>query len=119
MKRNPALSKEEFDSWSETHGPLFMRNPVAPKLLVKYTQTHLDETGNQQFAAAGFTPPSDCDGVVNFWFRSLEDAHELLDSQYYREVVVPDEEKMMDRSKTRLVVCRDEDHFVGGEAGSS
>jgi hypothetical protein len=43
-----------------------------------------------------------CDGVAEVWADKTEDIFGLLQSSTYREVVVPDEEKFLDRSKTIL-----------------
>ena len=40
----------------------------------------------------------------------------MFNSKYYKEVVVPDEEKMLDRSKTSLIVTVDEDKCIEGKA---
>ena len=86
-----------------------MQNPVAQEKAVEYAQTHFNAPGNAKLGAGGFFVPQDYDPIANFWLRSLDDANKVFNSKYYRNVIVPGEEKMLDRSKTTIMVTVGED----------
>ena len=93
-----------------------MGNPVAQRLVVKYTQSHFDAAANAELASQGFPIQQEYDGIVHLWFRSIEDARELFTSKHQLEVFHPDEEYLLDLSKVSLVVTRDEDKWEDGKA---
>ena len=94
-----------------------MKNPIAQQLTIKYTQAHFDSNGNKAFAAVGVPNPSTFDGIANFWFASIEDAQKVFSSEYYVNIVIPDEERFVQRDKTTIFVTNDEDKWVDGKAG--
>lgn len=94
-----------------------MKNPLAQKYVIKYTQSHFDAGSNERFQAVGGQIPKSFDGIANFWFASMEDADKVFSSQYYKDVVVPDEARMLKRDQTTIFVTNDEDKWENGKPG--
>jgi hypothetical protein len=54
----------------------------------------------------------DYDGIAEIWVDQLADLFELFQSSEYERVVLPDEEKFLDRSKTCLFLATE--HSITG-----
>lgn len=129
LTKRDDLTKEQFDkqcvsshsssleptnrsitSWL-AHGDLFMKNPLAKAHILRYTQSHFGEASNKQFEATGLQAPKSFDGIANFWFEKIEDAHVVFQSEYYRDIIVPDEERMVKRDQTSIFVTEDVEYW--------
>ncbi|KII93020.1 hypothetical protein PLICRDRAFT_100963 [Plicaturopsis crispa FD-325 SS-3] len=94
FKRKEGLSKEEFDAyWLEHHAPLFSSVAIVKKNILKYEQAHLSEAAQQ----ASSLPTLPFDGIVTLETESFEKLLEVYGDPEYARVVVPDEERFMDR----------------------
>lgn len=105
-------------SWSEKHGQIFLGNPVAQQKLIKYSQHHTDAAHTKALADKGYLLDTDWDGIAEFWVHSLEDLTAIFDSDYYKNIVVPDESRFIQREKARFIVGYDDDKWVDGKPGS-
>lgn len=74
LRRKPGMSRAEFQKyWRETHGPLVASHSKALNIL-RYVQLHtVEDTINDQLAAArgGMEPPYD--GVAELWWNNREE----------------------------------------------
>ncbi|KAI9848500.1 MAG: hypothetical protein M1838_000500 [Thelocarpon superellum] len=110
--RKPGLTQEEFHHyWRNTHSKIFGDLPIVRKNLIKYEQTHYFNDAAQAAQKDGF-PVADYDGIVIFDVSSYDKFTEVLASKEYNEIVVPDEEKFLDRKRyvaypTRVVTVFD------------
>jgi hypothetical protein len=76
---------------------LLLSLPEFTEHIRRYTQRHVVRGLPEE------VPVMDYDGVTEVWVDKAEDLFELLQSSTYQEVVVPDEEKFLYRSKTILL----------------
>ncbi len=87
LKRNPALTHEEFlDHWHNVHGPLIRDTPELARHLVRYEQ-HLptDDRG----VGGGF------DGMAVQWYRSIDDLFAFISEPAYAERLHADEQHLL------------------------
>ncbi|KAF5344905.1 hypothetical protein D9758_011552 [Tetrapyrgos nigripes] len=100
--KNPSISREEFDRyWLEHHSQLFLSLDIVKKNLLKYEQLHINQqTKDLQSLGAALI---ECDGVAIIEAESYEKLLELFNDAQFKAIVEPDEEKFLDRSKTRSV----------------
>ncbi len=105
LKRNPALSMDEFIKYYEgVHAPL-----AAPLLagVKKYTRHFLHPYSNAVYAAAG---EAAYDVVTEFWFDERSGFDRCMAALSSPEVVAilgPDEEKLFDRAALRIMVIEE------------
>jgi uncharacterized protein (TIGR02118 family) len=91
LKRNPALSQEDFVQHHKTiHADLFMSMPVVKKTVRAYIQQHA-----LPVALPGL-PPVKYDGITELWFDSVEALAECFSDQGYLDYVRPDEATFLD-----------------------
>lgn len=92
LVRNPALTHEEFlDHWLHHHGPLIASTPELARHILRYEQhVHVPEewTGGREF-----------DGMTVQWMSSVDELLAFTAEPAYGEVLAPDEERLLDRSK--------------------
>jgi hypothetical protein len=85
-----------------------MKNPIAQRTVVSYTQTHLVQSYTDalvsKYGAERAAPRHD--GIVECHFRSMDDLFELLDSDYHKTTVLPDEEKFIKKMEL-YIACVD------------
>jgi uncharacterized protein (TIGR02118 family) len=91
LRRNPALSHEEFDNhWRDTHAELISSVPGIRDWVVRYEQhPRLVQPG-------GWTGSEGFDGMTVQWFRSHEDLMAMIQDPAYRHRVSPDELRLLD-----------------------
>ncbi len=91
IHRRPGLSHEEFSRhWREVHGPLVMRTPEVCRHFVGYVQNHVQQ-------------PGEWDGVAEVHYPDEHARAAMLAEPLYRSLIVPDEERFQDRSRSRLI----------------
>jgi hypothetical protein len=88
FKRRANMSPDEFHRYlREQHAPLFCNTGIARRYVVRYEQNH---TAPENAGIAG----DDFDGVSVMWFRSVDDLHAMRADPKFRDVVLPDGEKI-------------------------
>ncbi|KAJ6531922.1 hypothetical protein B0H19DRAFT_1273101 [Mycena capillaripes] len=104
MKRKASLSKEEFHKyWAEKHGPLFSSVDIVKTNLLKYEQAHTNDGVNQQLAQIMGVPIPEWDGIVTFEAENYAKILEIFQSEAYKNIIIPDEEKFVDRKAFQLI----------------
>lgn len=113
LARNPSLTHGEFLAhWHDVHGPLMAR-PSLARHLVSYEQ-HPVAPGLPDWAGtAGY------DGIAVQVFADLDAFTAMLAESDYRELVAPDEERLLDRAATRWLLTEDPEVVVSNEEGST
>ncbi len=106
VKRNPALSEDEFHRmWRQEHGPLIRGSGLATKYIVRYEQNHCLSAER-----LGADPPYD--GAAVMWFRELDDFWAMVADPEYQERVAPDEQKLLDFPATVMLLTDEEERFI-------
>lgn len=113
VRRNPALSREEFSAyWRDHHGPLF-RQYAHVYRAVRYVQSHtLDTPLNANQQALRGTQPA-FDGVGEIWWESEADFLAAVQSpevQKLRQMFVEDEARFVDLANSSVFFT--EEHVV-------
>jgi uncharacterized protein (TIGR02118 family) len=107
LKRNPALTHEEFvDHHIQHHGPLFRQIPEAKEHVLRYLQTHPISEMTKILSV------SDFDGTAELWFDNLKGLEAVLSSEFYKTKVFPDEKTFLDHEHT-LVTIGTQDDIIG------
>lgn len=92
LRRNPALSAEEFQAhWRDVHAGLIRAVPGIGDRVVRYEQ-HPRLPGG----AGRWTGTEGFDGVTMQWFRSFDDFDAMIGDPRYQEAVGPDERRLLD-----------------------
>ncbi|KAF5365114.1 hypothetical protein D9758_011026 [Tetrapyrgos nigripes] len=103
IKQNPSISREEFDRyWLEHHSQLFLSLDIVKRNILKYEQLHVNQKTRKLFQSLGVAS-IDCDGAALFEAESYEKIFELINDSQFQAIAIPDEEKFIDRSKTRMI----------------
>ncbi len=88
VKRNPALSVEEFhDAW-RAHGRMIADEPVFRRFIRRYEQHHR--------VPADYRNGDAFDGLAVQWFDSYRDFVALIETPEYRAKMQPDEARILD-----------------------
>ena len=98
--RRPGMSHPEFrEYWMHHHSPLAMAGPNARDRVQRVEFTPAEPIVDVGFTMAPF------EGSGAIWFDSTEDLHAEFSSDYYREILQPDEVNFTDptRSKGMMV----------------
>ncbi|MEJ2410640.1 MAG: EthD domain-containing protein [Novosphingobium sp.] len=116
IKRHPRITHQEFaDHWKNVHAPIAMNNPDIEKYIFRYTQNYLNsgsDVASQQFGGLALpAPPFDFDGIMEVWFESMDDLKAMTSSPTYFNVLKPDEDSLVDKSKC-LVYIVEEHTFI-------
>jgi uncharacterized protein (TIGR02118 family) len=83
--------------WKESHGPLFSRQTEVKLHVRKYSQAHTGPKAPDGYAVAPY------DGIAEIWFDDMAGFLGVFASRTYAEVIKPDEEKFVDRSKVSFM----------------
>jgi hypothetical protein len=98
LTRNDAHTAESFaDYWRDVHAPLFCDSPDLAEHILGYVQHRRAAQDYAREQGGGF------DGMTEQWYRDPSAFYEIARSKSYREKIMPDEEKLLDRSA--LVWC--------------
>ena len=92
VKRNPALSVEDFHAEWRAHGQMIADEPVFAQYVRRYEQHHrvLPDYGSPLYAGDEF------DGVAVQWFDSFKDFLAMLQTPEYAAKMQPDETRILD-----------------------
>lgn len=106
VKRNPALSPDEFHRhWREVHARLVRDTPSVARHIVRYEQNHRSAPdyarGEVEF-----------DGVAVAWYRSQEDMDALFAEPEYQSKIAPDEARLSDADRNVWIVTEEEEVVI-------
>ena len=98
LTRRADLTRQQFsDYWMNVHWPIVQSVPEVKKYTRRYVQQHnIGGTPNVITAAL-------YDGIAEAWFNKIEDVRAVVSSPNWAKIVVPDEKKFLDRSKTLIM----------------
>jgi hypothetical protein len=109
LRRNPALSVEEFQAhWRDHHGPLIAGTPEVARHVVRYEQHPRVHAPGQWTGTRGI------DGVAIQWFASMEDFGAFLAEPLYAERIAPDERHLLDLDATVCILTEEPNVVIGG-----
>lgn len=109
LHRRSDLTHDEFVAhWRDRHGPLIAGTPELVRHIVRYEQHPRHQPDNALTASEGL------DGVAVQWLRSLDDFFAFVSEPAYRDLVSPDEQRFLDMSKVRYVVCDEPNVVIDG-----
>jgi uncharacterized protein (TIGR02118 family) len=91
VRRRSDLTHEQYvEHWRDRHAPLYLSQPDAKRYVRRYIQSRI--TGDKpQGMLLG-----EVDGIVQLWFDDMDGFNAFANSQSYREVIRPDEERFTD-----------------------
>lgn len=99
VKRNPALTREEFHHhWRTVHADLIRNNEAARRYVVRYEQNHRVPRDYDRPDSPGF------DGMTVQWFDSFKDFIAMISDPGYQAEIGPDERAMLDYPATEFLI---------------
>jgi hypothetical protein len=104
VKRNPALSVEEFhDEW-RAHGRMIAEEPAFRQHIRRYEQHHR--------VPADYRSGGTCDGMAVQWFDTYADFIALLQTPEYVAKMQPDETRILDLSGMVMLFTEEAEVFI-------
>lgn len=104
-RRHESLSADEFhEHWRERHGPL-VRDTLGHHL-VSYQQLH-------RWRPDGDAGDAEFDGVAVLQFAAMADFQAFLTDPAYTDRVAPDEDRFIDKARSKTIFTEGPVHFVG------
>ena len=104
VKRNPALSVEEFhDEW-RAHGRMIAEDPAFRQHIRRYEQHHR--------VPADYRSGDTCDGMAVQWFDTYADFIALLQTPEYVAKMQPDETRILDLSGMVMLFTEEAEVFI-------
>lgn len=104
VKRNPALSIEEFhDEW-RAHGRMIAEEPVFARFIRRYEQHHR--------VIADYRSGDTYDGMAVQWFDSHRDFIALIATPEYRAKMQPDESRILDPDGLVVLFTEEAEVFI-------
>ena len=104
VKRNPALSVEEFhDEW-RAHGRMIADEPVFARYIRRYEQHHR--------VPADYRNGDTFDGMVLQWFETYADFVALLETPEYAAKMQPDETRILDLPGMVILFTEEAETFL-------
>jgi len=109
VKRNPALSVEEFHEEWRAHGRMIAAEPAFAPFIKRYEQHHRipADYGSPLYAGEEF------DGVAMQWFDGFKDFLAMLDTPEYAAKMQPDETRILDLPKMVILITEEPEVFIG------
>jgi uncharacterized protein (TIGR02118 family) len=112
LHRSPELTFEEFVThWRDHHGPLIAGTPALARHLVRYEQHPRHRSDDALSGSEGL------DGVAVQWMESMDDFVGFISAPEYAELIAPDEQRFLDMSKVRYVICEEPNVVIDGPRG--
>jgi hypothetical protein len=110
VKRNPALSIEDFHREWRAHGQMIADEPVFARYVKRYEQHHrvLPDYASPIYRGEEF------DGVAMQWFDSFADFLAMLETPEYAAKMQPDEGRILDLPKMVILMTEEAEVFIGG-----
>jgi hypothetical protein len=114
LRRNPALSHEEFEAhWRDVHGPLMRSLPNIEQRVVRYEQ-------HPRAVAPGlWTGSEGVDGMAVQWFPQVDDLMAMIADPSYAERIAPDERHLLDLDRSLFVVTSEPRVVIGGDGSGT
>jgi hypothetical protein len=104
VKRNPALSVDEFHEEWRAHGRMIAAEPVFARFIRRYEQHHR--------VPADYGNGDTFDGMVLQWFDSYADFIALLQTPEYAEKMQPDETRILDLPGMVILFTEEAETFL-------
>ena len=98
MRRKRGVAFEDFSKhWRTLHAAVVTSQPASKKYIRRYVQCHsLTATLNGRI-------PSAFDGIAEVWFDDQASAEAFFATDDYRQTIVADENRFMDRERCELL----------------
>ena len=104
VKRNPALSIDEFhDEW-RAHGRMIASEPAFRRYIQRYEQHHR--------AVRDYRNGDTFDGLALQWFETFSDFLALIETPEYAAKMQPDEARMLDPERIVVLFTEDSEVFI-------
>jgi uncharacterized protein (TIGR02118 family) len=101
LTRRPGITHQEFISyWSNEHARLLCSLKEFTSVVRRYTQL-------QPVEALEGLPTAPYDGIAELWLDDPNSLGQASWQKVYETVVVPDEEKFLDRAKTLMLLTEE------------
>jgi hypothetical protein len=105
VKRNPALSVEEFHAEWREHGRMIAGEPDLRRHILRYEQHHR--------SIPDYENGGSFDGMVLQWYASYRDFMGFVQDPKYAELVQPDEQRLLDMDGIVVLFTDEADVFIG------
>jgi hypothetical protein len=105
VKRNPALSVEDFHELWRDHGRMIANQPDLARHILRYEQHHR--------AIADYKNGGAFDGMVLQWFETYRNFIGFLEDPKYAELVQPDEQRLLDMDGIVVLFTEAAETFIG------
>lgn len=108
VKRNPALSVEDFHEAWRAHGRMIAEEPAFRAFIRRYEQHHRvpADYGSPLYQGEEF------DGMAVQWFESFGDFMAMLRSPEYAAKMQPDEARLLDLPKMVILMTEEAEVFI-------
>jgi hypothetical protein len=109
VKRNPALSVEEFHAEWRAHGQMIADEPAFARYVRRYEQHHRvpADYGTPLYAGDEY------DGLALQWFDSFKDFMAMLQTPEYASKMQPDEDRILDLPRMVVMMTEGAEVFIG------
>lgn len=104
VKRNPALSVEEFHAEWRAHGRMIAEEPVFGRFIQRYEQHHR--------SLADYRTGDTYDGMAVQWFDSYRDFIALIQTPEYAAKMQPDEARILDPAGIVVLFTEEAEVFI-------
>ena len=104
VKRNPALSVDDFHAEWRAHGQMIADEPAFRRLIRRYEQHHR--------ALPDYRNGGTFDGLALQWFDTFTDFLALLDTPEYAAKMQPDESRILDPDGLVVIFTEDAEVFI-------
>jgi hypothetical protein len=104
VKRNPALSIDEFHAEWRAHGRMIADEPVFARYIRRYEQHHR--------VPADYQNGDTHDGLAVQWYDSYADFIALLQTPEYAAKMQPDETRILDLSGMVVLFTEEAEVFI-------
>lgn len=104
VKRNPALSVDEFHELWRDHGRMIASEPDLRRHIVRYEQHH--RSPDDYRSGEGY------DGLVLQWFDRHRDFLAFVHEARYAELVQPDEQRLLDMGSIVVLFTDEAETFI-------
>lgn len=104
VKRNPALSVEDFHAEWRAHGRMIAAEPVFSQLIRRYEQHHR--------VPADYGTGDTFDGMALQWFDSYRAFIELISTPEYRAKMQPDEARILDPDGIVVIFTEEAEVYI-------
>lgn len=104
VKRNPALSVDDFHAEWRAHGAMIAAEPVFARYIRRYEQHHR--------VPADYRNGDAFDGLAVQWFDSYRDFIALIQTPEYRAKMQPDEARILDPDGIVVLFTEEAEVFI-------